>query len=317
MHRTIHYLKSDDGAILGMIMVFFLVITIIGSSLLSLASHEIMLSRREIQKTQAYYNAESGLNIAIWRINQGIDGGAAFTSDTISAEIDTINLRLTATGNSGNYSATLTWDLFEDDVFQHIISFGSLLDTSNYTITSMSFHEISQFDELPAIDMFYYLSIADYVYYSDQIFNSTLADGIHFINGHVWARNGTQLDGTLIATNGILFTGHVSISAQLIPDTTIYYPAIISYDSTYTEENEITGLPNLTVFGAVYSNNFIRIRGSTLSGPIIAPEIKLRAGAVIDDLGNPQYYATPPGFENPQEQDLEKLFKAGSWRRLN
>ncbi len=310
-------LKSEDGAVLAMVMVFFLFMTIIGSTLLSLASQEIMFSRHEIQKTQSYYNAESGLNIALWRINQGVDSNASFSTSSVSVAVDTINLTVTATGITGIYSTSLSWDLLEDNVFSHIISFGSDLDTSHFTLTSGNASDISQFDVLPAIDLSYYLSIADYVYYSDQSFNSVLPDGIHFVNGHIDAKNGTELHGTLIATTGIKFVGIVTIIAQQVPDTNIYYPAIISYDSTFTETNEISGVPNLTVMGAIYSNDFISIKGSTLSGPIIAPEIELKAGAVIDDLGNPQYYNTPPGFEPVEGHDLVKLFKIGSWRRLN
>jgi len=310
-------LKSEDGTVLAMVMVFFLFMTIIGSTLLSLASQEIMFSRHEIQKTQSYFNAESGLNIALWRVNQGIDSDASFSTSSVSVEVDTINLTLTATGVTGTYSTCLSWDLLEDNVFFHSISFGSDLDTSHFTLTSGTVSDISQFFVLPAIDLSYYLSIADYVYYSDQVFSSVLPEGIHFINGHIDAKNGTYLEGTLIATTGIKFVGTVTIIAQQVPDTTIYYPAIISYDSTYTEINEITGVPNLTILGAIFSNDFICIKGSLISGPIIAPEIELKSGAIIDDLGNPQYYATPPGFEYPEDLDMYKLFKMGTWRRLN
>lgn len=310
-------LKSEDGVVLAMIMVFFLFMTIVGSTLLSMASQEIMFSRHEIQKTQSYFNAESGLNIALWRINQGVDSDASFSSSSISVEVDTINLTLTANGVTGTYSTSLSWGLKEDYVFDHTISFGTVLDTSHFTLTSGAAADISQFDVLPAIDLPYYLSIADYVYYSDQVFSSVLPEGIHFINGHINANNGTELNGTLIATTGIKFVGIVTIIAQQVPDTNIYYPALISYDSTLVEDNEVSGVPSLTILGAIYSNGFISFAGSTLSGPIIAPEVELKSGVIIDDLGYPEYYNTPPGFEPTEGQDLVKFFKIGSWRRLN
>lgn len=310
-------LKSEKGSALATVLIFFLIVTIIGSSLLSMATQEITFSRQSIHKTQAQYYAESGLSIAIWRMNQGADYLAAFSTGFTSVAIDTNNFILTATGTAGNQTASIAWQFYEDHPFNHILTYGTSLDTANFTITSMGAHDITQFSELPNVDLTYYYSIADYHYTGDQSFNSVLFPGIHYVAGHVDAGNGTYLDGTLIATDGIKFTGHVTINAQMMPDTNIYYPALIATDTTIAEDDEILGNPNLNVNGAIYSTGFVSFMGEMLTGPIIAPNIELKAGVIVDDLGNPQYYTLPPGFGSTEEKDYEKFFKYGTWTKVN
>jgi len=313
-----NFITSENGSVLGMVMVFFLFVSIIGTTLLSLASQEIMLSRSDIQKVQSEYYAESGLNIALWRMNHAADGLAAFSNNIATVEVDTNLMILTSIGTSGEKSTTIQWKYFEDHPFNHIITFGQNLDTSNFTLTSMSAHDATQFEELPTVDMFYYYSIADYIYTGDQHFNSPLPSGIHYVNGHVDAGNGTYLDGTLIATKGIKFTGHVTINAQKVPGTNIYYPALIACDTTLAENDEILGTPNLIVNGPIYSTGFICFKGEHISGPIIAPSVELKSGVVIDDAGSPQYYQNPPGFSTvTEEKDYPKFFKKGTWTKVN
>ncbi|HDP67510.1 MAG TPA: hypothetical protein ENN20_03290 [Candidatus Marinimicrobia bacterium] len=312
-----YLIKSEAGSALASVLIFFLITTIIGMSLLSMASQEITFSRQTIQKIQSQYYAESGLSIAIWRMNQGADHLAAFSTGFTTVEIDTNNSTLTATGTAGSQTATIAWQFYADHPFNHILSYSTSLDTSNFTITSMGVHDITQFSELPTVDLNYYYSIADYRYTGDQKFNSKLDPGIHYVVGHVDAGNGTYLDGTLIATDGIKFTGHVTVNAQMIPDTNIYYPALVATDTTIAENDEILGNPNLNVNGAIYSTGYVSFMGEMLTGPIIAPNIELKAGVVVDDLGNPQYYTTPPGFSTSEEKDFDKFFKHGTWTRVN
>lgn len=311
------FIASEDGSVLGMVMIFFLFISIIGSTLLSLASQEIMLTQHEIQKVQSEYYAESGLNIALWRMNRAADGFAAFSSSMITVEVDTNQLILTSTGTNGVKSTTITWQYYEDTPFEHIVTFGAELDTANFTLTSMSAHDITQSEELPTVDLFYYYGIADYIYTGNQSFNSVMPSGIHYISGHVEAKNGTYLDGTLIATDGIKFTGHVTINAQMVPDTNIYYPALIATDTTLADNDEILGTPNLIINGAIYSTGFVSFKGEMLSGPIIAPHVELKSGVIIDDLGNPQYYSNPPGFNVAEEKDYPKYFQKGTWKKVD
>ena len=63
--------------------------------------------------------------------------------------------------------------------------------------------------------------------------------------------------------------------------------------------------------GAIYSSNYLVLKGGTVSGPLVASDIVLRNGVVIDDEGSDKYYNTFPGVE--EEEKLDKYIDRGSW----
>ncbi|MFA5251615.1 MAG: hypothetical protein WC454_03400, partial [Phycisphaerae bacterium] len=56
-------LKSNKGIVLVAVVVFVLILTILGFSVLSIANSEIVLVRNDVNKTKAFYLAEAGLGI--------------------------------------------------------------------------------------------------------------------------------------------------------------------------------------------------------------------------------------------------------------
>jgi hypothetical protein len=59
----IRALKSNKGIVLVAVVVFILILTILGFSVLSIANSEIVLARKDINKAKAFYLAEAGLGI--------------------------------------------------------------------------------------------------------------------------------------------------------------------------------------------------------------------------------------------------------------
>ncbi|MFA4839333.1 MAG: pilus assembly PilX N-terminal domain-containing protein [Candidatus Neomarinimicrobiota bacterium] len=312
MKRLMTKIKSEDGSILGMVLVFFLILTIVGTAFLTLASQESMLSAKQYHRTRAFYRAESGLNIALWRINHGADGFGTFSTDTVTVEFDTVTNILRATGTSGSAERTLQVNLFQDHPFNHIVSYRTALDTSNFYLENLNGHDIQTYTQMPQVDLSYYISHANYYYTGDISFTGVMPPGIHYVNGDVTMKNETVLNGTLIVTGSVKFVGLVTINAQLIPDTTIYYPALVSGDTAHT--SEIGGNPNLMINGAVYSNGIVDFKGQAISGPIIATKVILRSGVMVDDQGSDKYYHYPPGFTAEENFDWEKRRVKGTWR---
>lgn len=311
MKRLMTKIKSEDGSILGMVLVFFLILTIVGTAFLTLASQESMLSAKQYHRTRAFYRAESGLNIALWRINRGADGFGTFSTDTVTVEFDTVTNILRATGTSGTAERTLQVSLYQDHPFNHIVAYKTQLDTSNYTLNYLKDRGIKHFDPLPGVNNAYYDSIANFHHVGDTSFSAPLNSGIHYIDGNVWMKSGSSLIGTLVVTGGIKFTGTVSIQAQQMPGSSLYYPAIVVGD---TAETDITGTPLLIIKGAVFSTGYVNFKGDTLTGPIVANKVNLKAGVVITDYGNDKYYHYPPGFIAEEYFDWEKRRVEGSWR---
>lgn len=311
MKNMTEIIKSENGSVLGMVLIFFLVMTIIGIALLTMASQEAVLFEKQLDKAKAFRMAESGIDIALWRINSGSNYLGTFSNDSISVTYDSTSMVLNSTGTSGSHQQTLSVNLYEDHPFNHIASYSGTLDTSNFSMDVISGHEIRSFDALPAIDLDYFIGIADHIDTTDVTFQAASLSGIYVVLGNVIMKNGSVLYGTMVLTGSIRFIGHVEIYAQQIPDTDIYYPALIALDSSQTLETEVDGFPNLIVEGAIYSSNFLILKGGTVSGPIVASDIVLMANAEIDDEGSDKYYNTFPGVE--EEETLDKYIDRGSW----
>ncbi|MCK4716001.1 MAG: pilus assembly PilX N-terminal domain-containing protein [Candidatus Marinimicrobia bacterium] len=307
-------IKSEDGSILGMVMIFFLVLTIIGTAFLSMAAQEGKLSTRSVQRTQALASAECGINIGLWRINRGPDSQGTFSNGSMSVTYDSLAMVLTSTGTSVSASKTVSVELWKNHPFNHIVAYKTQLDTSNYTLNHLKERGIRHFDPLPDVDNAYYNSIANFHHVGDTSFSAPLNSGIHYIDGNVWMKSGSSLIGTLVVTGSIKFTGTVSIQSQQMPDSSLYYPAIIVGD---TAETDISGTPLLKIKGAIFSTGYVNFKGDTLSGPIVANKVVLKAGVVITDYGDKKYYKYPPGFLGPDIYDWEKFIKKGSWVSSN
>ncbi len=303
-------IKSENGSILGMVLIFFLVMTIIGTAILTMASQEAVLFEKQLDQAEAFRMAESGIDIAMWRINNGSNDLGTFSNDSISVTYDSTSMVLNSTGISGSHQQTLSVNLYEDNPFNHTVGYQSTLDTPNCSFNVVSGHEVTSFDALPTIDIDYFIGIADHNYTTDMTFQGVTLNGIYVVLGNVTMKN-TVLYGSMISTGSIIFIGHVEIYTQQIPYTDTYYPAIVALDSSQTLETEVDGFPNLIVEGVIYSSNYIVLKGGTVSGPIVAKDITLRNGAEINDNGSEKYYNTFPGVQ--VEEQLDKLRDRGSW----
>lgn len=308
--------KSEEGSILGMVLIFFVILTIVGTAFLSMASQEVMLSRRWVLRVQAMGLAEGGINIGLWRINHGPDLCGTFSNSFMSVTYDSLSMTLTSNGTSGNVSKTVSVELYKDHPFNHVVAYNTLLDTSNYHINYLKGHGIKYFNPLPQVSMDYYdtSGVGNYHHAGDTTFSATLDSGIHYIVGDVWMRSGSSLNGTIVVMGGIKFTGSVTIQAQQMPDSSLYYPAIIVRD---TAETDISGTPLLTIKGAVFSTGYVNFKGDTLTGPIVADRVELKSNVVITDYGSDTYYQYPPGFVGPDNYDWDKFIKKGSWQSFD
>ena len=66
--------RSEKGVALVAAIVFTLVLTILGLSVLIVASNEIILTRKAANKAKAFYLAEAGLDILAAKLNRGESG---------------------------------------------------------------------------------------------------------------------------------------------------------------------------------------------------------------------------------------------------
>ena len=69
LHR-LKIVENQNGYILGLVMVFFVVFSIMGLSFIKMGSHERIHAFKDYHKEKAYYNAHSGIHKGLWRVNK-------------------------------------------------------------------------------------------------------------------------------------------------------------------------------------------------------------------------------------------------------
>ena len=208
MKNIIEIIKSENGSVLGMVLIFYLVMNIIGVAFLTMASQESVLFEKELDRAKAFRMAESGINIALWRINSGPDLYGSFSNDSLSVTYDSTSMILNSTGISGSHQQTLLVNLFTDTPFNHIVSYTNTIDTSSYSLDYTPGHEIKSFSKLPEVDLDYFLNeVGSHVHTTDTTFKGATLSGIHVVLGDVTMKNGVLLNGTMVLTGTIKFIG--------------------------------------------------------------------------------------------------------------
>lgn len=98
---------QEDGYILGMVMVFFVVFTILGLAFLKMSGFEKLAVSRQYHKTRAFYHADGGIHKGIWLLNNVSKAAATFSDATVSVSYDSVNLIMKAIGSSGGRQDSL------------------------------------------------------------------------------------------------------------------------------------------------------------------------------------------------------------------
>ena len=95
-------IKDQRGYILGLVMVFFVVFSIIGLSFIKMGSNERIHAFKDYHKEKAYYYAHSGIHKGLWRVSKISNAAGTFSDATVNVVYDSVSLTMTATGTSGN-----------------------------------------------------------------------------------------------------------------------------------------------------------------------------------------------------------------------
>lgn len=313
-------LRSSAGFVLPIVLIIAFVLTTSGTAFLTMYTGGSKNLTARINEQKVLYCAEAGIRKAIWRMNRVPLGEweqwATFSeSNNAVTYIDSI-MTLTSVGNVGDKTDTIRVEIVLDTGTSHTVA--SLPDGFTTVGGSGELYgpDPGEFSALPIVDANYYLGLANSVYgqpdslVTETFINETLTDGIHFIYGDVDVKNNTVLNGTLVATGAISFSGANDISAQQVPADSSYYPAyypavIACGDSLSDIEG---GTTNLVINGMIYSTTSIALNPVNINGPIIAPTVELAGSFTVtyDTL----YALSPPGFTWPPGSFAATI---GSW----
>ena len=243
-------LATESGYALGLVLIFFVIFSIIGLTVIKLAGDESVFAARHAHKMKAFYNAEAGIYRGLWLANNVSNSAATYTDATVSVVYDSSAKTLTATGSSGQEErivrATLTggdsdvwpYALYSDvDTLQFIAGGGTVtgdihsntaISNAGVTVTGVSTQALPN-ATFPTVDWNYYQQLAKSQgrYYTVSLagYGSAAPDsGLWYTTGNFYLYDNFTLYGTLIAEKSIYLIGdNISITA-----TPASSPAILS-----------------------------------------------------------------------------------------
>lgn len=308
------FLNSEEGSVLGIALIYFVIFSIAGLGVLVFAMYFRQDSLDESHSYINKYAADSVINLAMWRANSGPDSLANFEDNGVISVYDSATRILMVSTNRWDQPYEINVELDPIHTFERCISYTVAGDTSHGSIAYLFNHGPLKFEFLPSFDTTYYKQNAVQIHTGVSSYNGTLPPGIHYVDGgEVHLSNGASLEGTLVIANEgqLNFQGNPNVTIRSVPDTNgVWIPAIIFHSTAAPTVFK----QRVIVDGPVFSEIDLTITG-TFTGPIVAPTVTLHQQGVIDDQSSETYYNTwPPGFGELHSYDWPKKIKKGTWR---
>jgi len=303
--------KHEEGSVLGIIMVYFLVFSLTGLVFISLADQAQLQNVDAIHDYKNHWAVESAINEALWRMNNGPDSLATFIDSTLTSTYNETTMTLIVSTDRWDRPFEVSLDIELDHIFNNTFYTTMPIDTSDPAITILSDDiNIQLADSLPTLDTTYYLQNAVSIYPDGVAFSDTLTSGIHYIkSGVTELKNNTYLEGTLVVLGKLKVVG-TNVFLKAGKDSSgAYLPALIVADSVTT-----TAITDITIEGAIISYGSFDIKSGLITGPFIGNDLNVLTSLTIDDQGSDQYYTYYPGFGEPDTNATAKIIQKGSWR---
>lgn len=312
---------EQSGFILGLVLIFFLIFTILGYGLIEMAGHESIQVVKYYNRMQAFYNAEAGIHKSLWLLNCVSAKSASFSDGTVKVTYHSSKKKIISQGIAGKTNYSIEVLLEQDNPFRHIISYQDKLklDKKDVTLAYQPGHEPKKTSNFPLADMSYYKSIADTIIKAGKSGKVKLSgkkwQGVIFVNGKVELKKGTKVLGTVVATGSIKLKGAIEIKAQQVPFTNAYYPAF--YPAIICgSSKDIEVKKSQTIQGTIYSLGEVEIEKGVCTGPIVADEVEVKKKSILSDASESKYYVHPPGFIYPFKNSGDLRIKSGGWKSL-
>ena len=255
--------------------------------------------------------AESAVNIALWKVNSGGDTLGSYTDGNVTSVFDSTELSLTVTYAGNEDTTGFKAFLKRDHHFNHAMASQNAILTYSYETGEEEEHRPrDNFEFLPIIDEGYWVAVADSIYTgsSRTYYDSDLIDGIMVFTG-----NDIQFYQINVSNATMVFTGggevyfsHSNTVVASYTDSTAN-PALVFTDTSATVFiNEWYSSRKDHIEGGIFSNGNILIRRGELSGPIVARNIAVIRNIDLLDDQYPQYYTWNLGFGEFMSYDWPK-----------
>ena len=332
--RHIHkVLKEQNGYILGLVMIFFFVFTLLGLAFLRMAGDERIHVHKYQDHLKAFYNAENGIYKGLWLLNKVSKAAATFSNDSVIVAYDSTNLTMTAEGISGSVrdsikvylQATWPYVLYSDtDKLEMKKGSGTVTGDihSNFDVEEFEFTLIGDSTEVtpdiavPTIDWsFFETKAKDVSQYSTAKITFTSAgspySGVWYTTDSVDVESGATINGTVVAENLIDFQANTTVTA-----TPSNYPAVLAKknkgkNDAFFQQNGVQ------ITGFVYSGEEIKLKGDNFilnGGLVAATKIHSAKGTSQTITRNTDYLTDLVGVIFTSQPGL--VFTITKWEKL-
>lgn len=281
-------LKEQNGYILGMVMIFFLVFTLLGLAFLRMAGDERIHVHNYQDHLKAFYNAENGIYKGLYLLNIVSKAAATFSNDSVIVAYDSTNLTMTSEGISGSVrdsikvylQATWPYVLYSDTDKTEMktgsgtitgdVHSNTLTDIIDFTLVGDSTDVIPDI-AVPTIDWsFFETKAKDVSQYSTGTLTFTSGgspySGVWYTTNMVDIESGATINGTVVAEEQIDIQANTTVTA-----TPSNYPAVLAKlnsgkNDAFFQDNGVQ------ITGFIYSGEEIRLKSDNfiLNGGLVA-----------------------------------------------
>ncbi len=106
-YQGLKIVAEQRGYILGLVMIFFVVFSIMGLGFIHMGGLERLQTSKYSQKEKAFYHAAGGIHKGLWLVNKVSNLAATYSDATVSVVYDSVGFILTATGQAGGAQKTI------------------------------------------------------------------------------------------------------------------------------------------------------------------------------------------------------------------
>ncbi len=276
--RHIHkVLKEQNGYILGMVMIFFVVFTLLGLAFLRTAGDERIHVHNYQDHLKAFYNAENGIYKGLYLLNIVSKAAATFSNDSVIVAYDSTNLTMTAEGISGSVrdsikvylQATWPYVLYSDtDKTEMKNGSGTITGDvhSNFLVNIVDFTLVGDSTDVipdiavPTIDWsFFETKAKDVSQYSTGTLTFTSGgspySGVWYTTTLADIQASATINGTVVSEATIAFAANTTVTA-----TPSNYPAVLA--KTNSGGGAFFDVNGVQITGFVYSGGEIKLKGN-------------------------------------------------------
>ncbi len=285
--RTCTVLHNQQGTILGLVLIFFAIFTMLGLTMISIGGFELLNTSKHANKIKAFYNAEAGIHKALWRLNKVSAAAATYSDASVKVNYNAGLKQITAVGSAKGALKTIIVTLDEADenkwpyalMAKADIHFGSyttgtvngdihankkIKNVKRFTLNGTASYGTNIQTPHVNWNLFKAAAIASRHYFSSQ---KTLDSrkspytGVWYFKKGVRITSNVVINGTLVSEKDVVLSGY-NIQINAVPPTS---PAALI-------KNDFEGrASNVVINGFVYCHDDFEISGSncTYNGAIV------------------------------------------------